>query len=162
MKRKKLVDLLLGLLIIAALGAVAYGVAFLLQGEPKAGDVTAHTGTAQTETYTVQVSETKSDGSVMDAARIDVKKEAASFPHLDLAGDLYLTTTEDPLYDTMHYTLYDSAFNELYYRSTYFTYPEAAGTYYLVMEAAWGRQNRNFTTQHGVSFTMDAPRPQDQ
>lgn len=156
--KKRPIDILLGLAVVLALCGVAYGIGLLFQGAPEPGSVTVRSGETRVEAYTCVIGETRKDGSVMDGARIDVQTEAAQFPVLEMAGDLYLTPTQDPLGDAMYYTMYDGDLKELYYRSAYFTYPETPGTYYVVAEASWGRNDHYFTTEHGFAFVMHEPR----
>ena len=50
---------------------------------------------------------------------------------------IVLEASQDP-YGAMYYTVYNEDFSELYYRSERFAYPENDGTYYVVIDTAWG------------------------
>ena len=67
---------------------------------------------------------------------------------------IVLEATQDPWGD-MYYTVYRSDYSELYYRSIFFSYPEESGTYYIVIDTAWGGKDHHFTTQHGFTLIID-------
>ena len=51
--------------------------------------------------------------------------------------------------------VYNEDFSELYYRSERFAYPENDGTYYVVIDTAWGDKNHYFSTEHGFTLVIE-------
>ena len=67
---------------------------------------------------------------------------------------IVLEASQDP-YGAMYYTVYNKDFSELYYRSERFAYPENDGTYYVVIDTAWGDKNHYFSTEHGFTLVIE-------
>ena len=152
-KPKSFKDLVLGLLMVAALGCAAYFIADLLKAEIVPGDIAVKSGETEITALCRVVSE-QQNGGVTDGSRFDLAVDAADFPVLHMEKGIVLEATQDP-YGSMYYTVYAEDCTELYYRSEYFGYPEENGTYYIVIDTKWGEKNHFFTTQHGFALVID-------
>ena len=153
-KPKSFKDLVLGLLLVAALGVVAYCIADLLKTEITPGDIVVKSGDAEITALQRVTAEQRKDGSAVDGVRFDIETDSADFPVLHMDKGIVLEATQDP-WGEMYYTVYNADFSELYYRSVFFSYPEESGTYYIVMDTMWGGKDHSFSTQHGFALEID-------
>ncbi|MGN0478816.1 MAG: hypothetical protein ACI4GO_05250, partial [Hominenteromicrobium sp.] len=151
---KSFKDFILGILMIAVLGCAAYFIADLLKTEIAPGNIAVQSGDAEITALQRVTSEESKDGGHTDCERFDIQTDAADFPVLHMDKGIVLEATQDP-YGEMYYTVYRSDYSELYYRSTFFSYPEESGTYYIVIDTAWGGKKHFFTTQHGFTLIID-------
>ena len=154
-KPKSFKDLLLGILFMAILGGIAYGIAWLVQTDPAPGDIMVYSGEAEvTALQRVIDEQQKRKGSVAGEERFEIETDAENFPVVNMEKSIMLEATQDPISD-MYYTVYEEDGDELYYRSVFFEYPEEPGTYYVVIDTMWGRRDHHFTTQHGFTLVME-------
>jgi len=153
-KPKSIKDLLLGILFMAILGVIAYGIAWLLQTEPEPGNISVYSGDTETVTLQRVVAEEKKKELIVDSGRFHIEEDAALFPVVRMEKSIMLEASQDPISD-MYYTIYKEDFSELYYRTVFFTYPEEPGTYYVVVDTTWGRKDHNFSTQHGFTLIIE-------
>lgn len=153
-KPKSFKDFVLGILLVAALGCVAYFIADLLKTEITPGDIAVKSGGEEIIALQRVTAEQREDGSFLDCARFDIQTDSADFPVLHMEKGIVLEATQDPWGD-MYYTVYNADFSELYYRSEYFSYPEESGTYYIIIDTTWGNRKQYFGTQHGFTLVID-------
>ena len=83
-----------------------------------------------------------------------LEEVADEFPVIRMDKGIVLEASQDP-YGAMYYTVYNEDFSELYYRSERFAYPENDGTYYVVIDTAWGDKNHYFSTEHGFTLVIE-------
>ena len=153
-KPKSFKDFILGILFVAVLGCVAYFIADLLKTEVVPGDIAVQSGDMEITALQRVTAEQRKDGSFLDCERFDIQTDSADFPVLHMDKGIVLEATQDPWGD-MYYTVYRSDYSELYYRSIFFSYPEESGTYYIVIDTAWGGKDHHFTSQHGFTLIID-------
>lgn len=153
-KKRNPKDFLLGIVLVLLLGCLAYGISALLQGEVTEGTVTVKSGDSEITALSNTVAEYRKSGSVADFARFEIPQDAKAFPVIKMDKGIILVTSQDP-YSDMSYTIYKEDGSELYYRSSFFSYPEENGTYYIVIDTSWGTDEHHFTTQHGFTLVMN-------
>lgn len=151
---KSFKDLVLGILCIAVLGVGAYFIADALKTELVPGDIIVRSGTEEITTLQNVTGEQRKNGSVASGDHFKIEDAAGDFPIIHMNKGIVLEASQDP-YGSMYYTIYNSDFSELYYRSERFVYPDKVGTYYIVIDTAWGDKNHYFTTEHGFTLIID-------
>ena len=98
--------------------------------------------------------EQRKNGSKACRGHFEIEAVADEFPVIRMDKGIVLEASQDP-YGAMYYTVYNEDFSELYYRSERFAYPENAGTYYVVIDTAWGDKNHYFSTEHGFTLVIE-------
>ena len=98
--------------------------------------------------------EQRKNGSKACGGHFEIEKVADEFPVIRMDKGIVLEASQDP-YGAMYYTVYNEDFSELYYRSERFAYPENDGTYYVVIDTAWGDKNHYFSTEHGFTLVIE-------
>ncbi len=152
-KPKSIKDFLLGILFMAILGLIAYGLAWLFQSDPEPGDIKVYSGDAEIVTQRFITAEEKKK-SVTDFTRIDLSEDADALPEIIMDKSIMLEATQDPITD-MYYSLYDENMEEVYYRQVSFTYPDSPGSYYIIIDTMWGTSDHKFMTQHGFELIIE-------
>ena len=97
--------------------------------------------------------EQRKNGSKACGGHFEIEEVADEFPVIRMDKGIVLEASQDP-YGAMYYTVYNEDFSELYYRSERFAYPENDGTYYVVIDTAWGDKNHYFSTEHGFTLVI--------
>ena len=98
--------------------------------------------------------EQRKNGSKACGGHFEIEEVADEFPVIRMDKGIVLEASQDP-YGAMYYTVYNEDFSELYYRSERFAYPENDGTYYVVIDTAWGDKNHYFSTEHGFTLVIE-------
>ena len=98
--------------------------------------------------------EQRKNGSKACRGHFEIEAVADEFPVIRMDKGIVLEASQDP-YGAMYYTVYNEDFSELYYRSERFAYPENDGTYYVVIDTAWGDKNHYFSTEHGFTLVIE-------
>ena len=98
--------------------------------------------------------EQRKNGSEACGGHFEIEEVADEFPVIRMDKGIVLEASQDP-YGAMYYTVYNEDFSELYYRSERFAYPENDGTYYVVIDTAWGDKNHYFSTEHGFTLVIE-------
>ena len=98
--------------------------------------------------------EQRKNGSKACGGHFEIEEVADEFPVIRMDTGIVLEASQDP-YGAMYYTVYNEDFSELYYRSERFAYPENDGTYYVVIDTAWGDKNHYFSTEHGFTLVIE-------
>lgn len=152
--KRKLSDILVLLIFVGVIALIAHGINYFIKSEMKPGDILIYSG--ETEIISLQrvTGEQNRKGTIAEGERFEIEKDAASFPKLNMKKSIMLEATQNP-YGGMHYTVYTEDFEELYFRRDTFSYPEEPGTYYIVVDTAWGSQSRNISTQHGFKLVIE-------
>ena len=84
-KPKSFKDLLLGILFMAILGGIAYGIAWLVQTDPEPGDIMVYSGEAEvTALQRVIDEQQKRKGSVAGEERFEIETDAENFPVVNI------------------------------------------------------------------------------
>ena len=153
-KPKKIQDLLIAIAFFAVVGAIAYGIAWLLHTDPVPGDITVYSG--ETEVVMLQnvITEEHRKNGTTNYDRFVIEEDAEQFPVVQMDRSIMLEASQDPISD-MYYSVYNADYSELYYRAVRFEYPEEAGTYYVVVDTMWGNRDLKFTTQHGFTLIIE-------
>lgn len=150
---KSFKDLVLGILIVAVLGVGAYFIADALKAELVPGNIAVRSGDEEITALQNVTGEQSKNGSKACGGRFEIEKVADEFPVIRMDKGIVLEASQDP-YGAMYYTVYNEDFSELYYRSERFAYPENDGTYYVVIDTAWGDKNHYFSTEHGFTLVI--------
>ena len=98
--------------------------------------------------------EQRKNGSKACGGHFEIEAVADEFPVIRMDKGIVLEASQDP-YGAMYYTVYNEDFSELYCRSERFAYPENDGTYYVVIDTAWGDKNHYFSTEHGFTLVIE-------
>ena len=151
---KSFKDLVLGILIVAVLGVGAYFIADALRAELVPGDIVVRSGNEEVTALQNVVEEQRKNGAVASGEHFKIEDAAGDFPVIHMDKGIVLEASQDP-YGAMYYTVYNEDFSELYYRSERFAYPENGGTYYVMVDTAWGDKNHYFTTEHGFTLVIE-------
>lgn len=151
---KSFKDLVLGILIIAVLGVGAYFIADALKAELVPGDIVVRSGNEEITALQNVTGEQSKNGSKACGVHFEIEEVADEFPVIYMDKGIVLEASQDP-YGAMYYTVYNEDFSELYYRSERFAYPESDGTYYVVIDTAWGDKNHYFSTEHGFTLVIE-------
>ncbi len=152
--KRKLSDILILFAFIGVLALIAHGVNSLIKTEMKPGDIQVYSGSAEIVAQQRVTGEQNKKGSISEGERFEIEKDAASFPEIRMSKSIILEATKNP-YGGMHYTVYNENFEELYFRREAFSYPEEAGTYYVVVDTMWGDRSKNISTQHGFKLIVE-------
>lgn len=152
---KSFKDLVLGILIVAVLGVGAYFIADALKAELVPGDIVVRSGNEEITALQNVTGEQRKNGSKACGGHFEIEEVADEFPVIHMDKGIVLEASQDP-YGAMYYTVYNEDFSELYYRSERFAYPENDGTYYVVIDTAWGDKNRYFSTEHGFTLVIES------
>ena len=150
---KSFKDLVLGILIVAVLGVGAYFIADALKAELVPGDIVVRSGNEEITALQNVTGEQRKNGSKACGGHFEIEEVADEFPVIRMDKGIVLEASQDP-YGAMYYTVYNEDFSELYYRSERFAYPENDGTYYVVVDTAWGDKNHYFSTEHGFTLVI--------
>ena len=151
---KSFKDLVLGILIVAVLGVGAYFIADALKAELVPGDIVVRSGNEEITALRNVTGEQRKNGSKACRGHFEIEAVADEFPVIRMDKGIVLEASQDP-YGAMYYTVYNEDFSELYYRSERFAYPENDGTYYVVIDTAWGDKNHYFSTEHGFTLVIE-------
>ena len=151
---KSFKDLVLGILIVAVLGVGAYFIADALKAELVPGDIVVRSGNEEITALQNVTGEQRKNGSKACGGHFEIEEVADEFPVIRMDKGIVLEASQDP-YGAMYYTVYNEDFSELYYRSERFAYPENDGTYYVVIDTAWGDKNHYFSTEHGFTLVIE-------
>lgn len=153
---KSFKDFILGILLISVIGLAAVGIGYLLQGEVTPGDIQVLSGAAEITAQQHITGEEIKTGkdSVIKYEPLNIETEAAGLPAIEMEKGIILEATQDP-YSGMYYTMYNEQYEELYYRSVQFHYPEEPGTYYVIIDADWGNRKHVITIQHGFALIIE-------
>ena len=138
----------------AVLGVGAYFIADALKAELVPGDIVVRSGNEEITALQNVTGEQRKNGSKACGGHFEIEAVADEFPVIRMDKGIVLEASQDP-YGAMYYTVYNEDFSELYYRSERFAYPENDGTYYVVIDTAWGDKNHYFSTEHGFTLVIE-------
>ena len=152
--KRRLSDILILIAFVGVLSLIAHGVNSIIRMELKPGDIQVYSGKTEIVSLQRVTGEQTKKGSIAEGERFEIEKDAESFPEIRMSKSIMLEATKNP-YGSMHYTVYKENFEELYFRRDAFSYPEEAGTYYVVVDTMWGDKNKNISTQHGFKLIVE-------
>lgn len=151
---KSFKDLVLGILIVAVLGVGAYFIADALKAELVPGDIVVRSGNEGDYRAAERDRRAKEERFKACGGHFEIEEVAVNSRSFAMDKGIVLEASQDP-YGAMYYTVYNEDFSELYYRSERFAYPENDGTYYVVIDTAWGDKNHYFSTEHGFTLVIE-------